>query len=194
MLSWGVNLTSKQRDFIMKICRGAIEGWRKYKILPSVTMAQAIVESGWGESGLTAVSNNLFGIKANGWMGKTVDYPTKEFVNGEYISVVDTFRAYDSLDESVADHGAFLAGLERYSNIIGVTDYKTVCHLLQSDGYATSPDYAKTLVSVIEQYGLGAYDSGLLALTVKVSGGDFDAMKSLADSLDLETTWKAWED
>lgn len=178
----------------MKICRGAIEGWRKYKILPSVTMAQAILESGWGESGLTAESNNLFGIKANGWTGKTVDYPTKEFVNGEYISVVDTFRAYDSLDESMEDHGAFLAGLERYSNIIGVTDYKIVCQLLQSDGYATSPTYAETLISVIEQYGLSAYDSGLLALTVKVSGGDFDAMKSLADSLNLETTWEAWED
>lgn len=185
---------SKQRDFIKRICRGAIEGWRKYKILPSVTMAQAIIESGWGDSGLTAVSNNLFGIKANGWTGKTVDYPTREFVNGEYISVVDTFRAYDSLDESMADHGAFLAGQERYRNIIGVTDYKTVCRLLQSDGYATSPDYAETLVSVIKQYVLAAYDSGLLSLTVKVSGGDFDVMKSLADSLNLETTWEAWED
>lgn len=185
---------SKQSDFIMKICRGAIEGWRKYKILPSVTMAQAIVESGWGESGLTAVSNNLFGIKANGWTGKTVDYPTKEFVNGEYISVVSTFRAYDSMDESTADHGAFLAGLERYRNIIGVADYTAVCKLLQADGYATSPTYAETLISIIEQYNLDDYDSGLLALTVKVSGGDFDSMKSLADSLNLETTWKAWED
>ena len=185
---------SKQSDFIMRICRGAIEGWRKYKILPSVTMAQAIVESGWGESGLTAVSNNLFGIKANGWEGKTVDYATHEFVDGRYISLVDTFRAYDSLDESMADHGAFLAGLERYRNIIGVTDYNAVCNLLQADGYSTSPRYAETLISIIEYYNLDDYDSGLLSLTVKVSGGDFDAVKSLADSLNLETTWKAWED
>ena len=185
---------SKQSEFIKSICRGAIEGWRKYKILPSVTMAQAIVESGWGESGLTAVSNNLFGIKSNGWTGKTVEYPTREYVNGKYISVVGTFRAYDSLDASIEDHGAFLAGLERYSNIIGNTDYKTVCKRLQSDGYATSPCYAAALIAVIEQYGLAAYDNGLLALTVKVSGGDFDAVKSLADSLELETTWKAWEE
>lgn len=186
---------SKQSDFIMSICRGAIEGWRKYRILPSVTMAQAIVESGWGESGLTAVSNNLFGIKANGWTDEnTIYYITEEFVNGEYIKVADEFRVYGSFAESIKDHGAFLAGQGRYGNIIGVTDYKVVCRLLQEDGYATSPTYAETLISVIEQYGLSAYDNGLLALTVKVSGGDFDAVKSLADSLELETTWKAWED
>ncbi len=158
---------SKQSDFIMMISRGAIEGWRKYKILPSVTMAQAIVESGWGESGLTAVSNNLFGIKANGWSGQTVVYPTREFVNGEYIFIADTFRVYDSLDESIVDHGAFLAGNERYKNIIGETDYEDACYRLHLDGYATAPDYPETLIKIIEQYSLYKYDSGLLALTVK---------------------------
>lgn len=185
---------SKQSEFIKSICRGAIEGWRKYKILPSVTIAQAILESGWGDSGLTAVSNNLFGIKANGWSGKTVEYPTKEYIDGKYISVVGTFRAYDSLNKSIEDHGAFLASNARYHNIIGETDYETVCYRLHMDGYATAPNYPETLIKIIEQYSLYKYDSGLLALTVKVSGGDFDAVKSLADSLELETTWKAWED
>ena len=184
---------SKQTDFIMQISRGAVEGMRKYGILPSVTMAQAILESGWGESGLTKQSNNLFGIKAGGsWSGDVVRYPTKEYVNGQYIDVTADFRAYDSLDASMEDHGAFLAGLSRYANIIGVKDFREVCRLLQEDGYATAPNYADSLISIIGQYGLAAYDSGLFCFRACVSGGDFDKLHALGEELELKMSWEAY--
>lgn len=184
---------SKQKDFIMQISRGAVEGMRKYGILPSVTIAQAILESGWGESGLTKASNNLFGIKAgNGWYGYVVKYPTKEYVNGQYIDVTADFRAYTSMDASVEDHGAFLAGLRRYGNIIGVNDYKTVCQLLQQDGYATAPNYADSLIALIEQYDLAAYDTGLFCFRACVSGGDFDRLRALGAKLELKMSWEAY--
>ena len=184
---------NKRQAFIRKISRGAVEGMRKYGILPSVTMAQAILESGWGESGLTKASNNLFGIKAGGgWDGYVVKYPTKEYVNGQYIDTTADFRAYDSLDASMEDHGAFLAGQSRYANIIGVKDYKTVCRLLQQDGYATAPNYADSLISLIEQYDLAAYDNGLFCFRACVSGGDFDRLHALGEELGLKMSWEAY--
>lgn len=184
---------NKQQAFIMKISRGAVEGMRKYGILPSVTMAQAILESGWGKSGLTKASNNLFGIKAGGsWGGDVVSYPTKEYVDGKYVDVTADFRAYDSLDASMEDHGAFLAGLDRYKNIIGVKDFRKVCRLLQEDGYATAPNYANSLIALIEQYDLAAYDNGLFCFQACVSGGDFDRLHALGEELGLKMTWEAY--
>ena len=184
---------SKQSDFIMQISRGAVEGMRKYGILPSVTMAQAILESGWGKSGLTKASNNLFGIKAGGrWSGPVVPYPTKEYVNGKYVNVTADFRAYESLDASMEDHGAFLAGLSRYANIIGVKDFRKVCRLLQDDGYATAPNYANSLIALIEQYDLATYDSGQFCFRACVSGGDFDRLHALGEELKLKMTWEGY--
>lgn len=186
-------MTTTQKEFIKSIARGAVENLRRYQILPSVTMAQAIVESGWGASGLTKASNNLFGIKANsGWTGKVCNYKTQEFVNGQYVTVYADFRAYDTLDESMEDHGRFLATISRYANIIGNYDYKDVCNLLQQDGYATSPTYATTLIDIIEQFELYKYDSGLFRFSAKVSGGDFDRLSALCKELQLETDWEAW--
>lgn len=183
----------KQIDFIMQISMGAVEGMRKYGVLPSVTMAQAILESGWGKSGLTKASNNLFGIKAGGsWSGDVVAYPTREYVDGKYVDVTADFRAYDSLDASVEDHGAFLAGLDRYKNIIGVKDFRKVCRLLQQDGYATAPNYADSLIALIEQYDLAAYDNGLFCFRACVSGGDFDRLHALGEELALKMTWGAY--
>lgn len=188
-------MTSEQKKFIMSISRGAIEGLRKYQILPSVTMAQAILESGWGKSGLTAKSNNLFGIKAETWNGETfwdgdyISYPTKEYVNGQYVDTYANFRKYDSFGDSISDHAEFLAGLARYSNIIGDTDYKSVCEKLQKDGYATAPNYAESLIDIIEQYKLYEYDNGLLVISAVVSGGDFDTMYTTGGLLELKMEW-----
>ena len=184
---------NKQHAFIQKISRGAVEGMRKYSILPSVTMAQAILESGWGESGLTEQSNNLFGIKeGSNWDGEVINYPTKEYVNGQYVNTTAYFRVYESLDASMEDHGAFLAGLSRYANIIGVKDYKTVCQLLQKDGYATAPNYADSLIALIEQYDLASYDNGLFCFRARVSGGDFDRLRALGEELELKMSWEAY--
>jgi hypothetical protein len=146
---------STQTDFISKVVSGAQAAQQKYGILASVTIAQAILESGWGQHN---ISNNLFGIKANGWTSNTVTINTKEYVSGQYVTVAAAFRAYPSFAESVEDHGGFLAGNARYKNLLGCTDAETVCNLLQQDGYATEPDYASQLIGLIRQYSLTQYD------------------------------------
>jgi lysozyme len=155
---------STQTVFITKIATGAQAAQRKYGVLASVTISQAILESGWGQH---TIANNLFGIKANGTTGATVTVSTKEFVNGEYVNIQAAFRAYPSLAASVEDHGKFLASNSRYKNMLGCRDYSKVCQLLQQDGYATEPDYASQLIALIKQYGLNQYDGAAAAVAAK---------------------------
>ncbi|GMA48675.1 hypothetical protein GCM10025857_39850 [Alicyclobacillus contaminans] len=68
------------------------------------------------------------------------------------------FRAYASLGDSIQDHGQFLLANSRYHNLVGA-DWRTACQLIQQDGYATAPNYAQTLISIIEQYKLYQYDT-----------------------------------
>lgn len=149
---------SKQTNFIAKVAPGAQAAMKSRGILASLTIAQAIVESGWGQH--TYGANNLFGIKANGWSGRTVLINTREQnTDGSYRFESDLFRAYDTWAESIEDHAAFLVKNSRYKNLIGVTNYKSVCICIKADGYATEQDYAQQLISIIEQYKLYKYDS-----------------------------------
>jgi lysozyme len=147
---------STQTDFINKIKSGAQAAQKKYGVLASLTIAQAILESGWGQH---AIANNLFGIKTNGSTGPTVTVSTKEFVNGEYINTSASFRAYDTLASSVEDHGKFISENARYKNLIGCTDYIKTCQFIQQDGYATEPDYSVQLQGIIHQYNLVSFDT-----------------------------------
>lgn len=146
-------------NFLAKIKADVINDMKASGILASLTAAQALIESNKGNSGLTQKANNLFGIKANSaWKGMYVTMPTKEFVNGRYITVDAKFRAYASWKESINDHSKFLKDNKRYSNLLGVTDYKLACKLIKEDGYATSPTYTKTLTDTIERYRLYEWD------------------------------------
>ncbi|MGL4571786.1 MAG: glucosaminidase domain-containing protein [Clostridium sp.] len=158
-----VNVNEQQAEFIAKVLPGAIEGWKKYKVLPSVTLAQAILESGWGKSGASAKYNNCFGIKADSsWKGKKIDLVTTEYVNGGSITIVASFRVYDSWDESVADHAKFLAENKRYAEagFFKAKDPLGQFEALQRAGYATSSTYAKQLMEIVLDYGLNIYDGG----------------------------------
>ncbi|ANZ57791.1 hypothetical protein BGL34_03610 [Fructilactobacillus lindneri] len=148
---------TSHQAFISSLSAGAIETWKKYGVLPSVSIAQAIVESAWGQS---APGNNLFGIKGS-YQGQSTTQKTQEYLNGHYVTIYDQFRAYPSYTESILDHGSFLAVNSRYANLIGSRDYAQVCSMLQSDGYATSPTYASTLISVIRSNNLSQYDQNL---------------------------------
>lgn len=143
--------------FFNTIKQGAIDTWGKHNFLPSVTAAQAAIESGWGTSDLTAKANNLFGIKGR-YNGQYVIYPTQEWVNGHYVTINAEFRKYPNWATSVEDHGNFFTDNERYHNLLGLKDYKQVAKLVQEDGYATDPNYAATIIKVIEQYGLQEWD------------------------------------
>ena len=131
-------------------------------VLPSVTVAQAIIESNWGRSGLSiAPYNNLFGIKAGGyWGGRQVMMPTGEYLNGRYVTVNAAFRAYDSQEASFRDHTNFLLQNSRYAanGVINAPSYQAMATGLQRAGYATDPSYAATLISVVQRYNLNALD------------------------------------
>ncbi|CAJ1229195.1 acm2 protein [Lactiplantibacillus xiangfangensis] len=152
---------SPQQYFLDEIKAGAIAGWHKYQVLPSVTAAQAILESGWGASELAKKGNNLFGIKGS-YNGQSIVFNTQEWDGHRYITVKAAFRKYPNWSASVEDHGAFLVENPRYKNLLGVTDYRRVAALLQQDGYATDPHYASSLINVIRSYYLQDWDSEAL--------------------------------
>ncbi len=147
--------------FVEKIKDGAIAAQKRYGVLASLTIAQAILETGWGKY---SIGNNIFGIKASpSWTGKTVTCQTGEVVDGQSVTENGTFRAYDSIADSIADHARLFADNSCYHNIIGCTDYRQACRDVQADGYATDPDYANKLISIIEGSNLMQFDSGVSA-------------------------------
>jgi flagellum-specific peptidoglycan hydrolase FlgJ len=148
---------SMQTAFIAKITPGAQAGMKQHGIPASLTLAQAILESGWGRH---APGNNLFGIKACGWHGKTQILSTKEYINGSTVTVKALFRAYGSLSQSIDDHTALLSKNPRYKNLVGLKDYKAATLYVAMDGYATAKDYAAQLTAIIEQYRLYRFDRG----------------------------------
>ncbi|USS90202.1 glycoside hydrolase family 73 protein [Fructilactobacillus carniphilus] len=151
------DLAPNQRDFINQVRPGAIMAWKQYGVLPSVAIAQAIIESGWGSSSLAAQNHNLFGIKG-AWNGQAVFLPTQEFSGGGYVTITDSFRSYPDWSTSIQDYGDFLRNNSRYANLIGVRDYVSVANALHEDGYATAPDYAQTLISCIQHNHLDRVD------------------------------------
>lgn len=146
--------------FIEQVGAAARKDMKSSRILASLTIAQAILESANGTSGLATKGKNLFGIKAGGsWKGESVTMQTTEYVNGKAIKVDASFRKYESYEDSIADHTKLLTTASRYANLIGVTDYKRAALLIRKDGYATDPAYTDKLIAVIEQYDLTKYDS-----------------------------------
>lgn len=159
---------SREMKFINSIKEQAIDNYNKYKILPSITIAQAIVESGWGETKLSTDANNLFGIKADiYWKGEKVTYETKEY-NNTYI--MDEFRKYDDKNQSIEDHAKFLVENNRYkkAGVFDAKTYKEQALKLQEAGYSTAEDeygnkiYADKLITIIKQYNLQLIDHELM--------------------------------
>ena len=145
--------TQQQKEFLSRIIPLAKADMKKTKILASLTIAQAILESGWGTSALARKSNNLFGIKGNG-----KNYKTFEYINGKRVDIVDSFKVYPDWETSVADHSGLFLRLSRYQNLIGEKDYKKACRKVYEDGYATAPNYTEALIKIIEQYKLYEHD------------------------------------
>lgn len=149
------------QEFIAKIAPAAVADMRKTRVPASLTIAQAILESSWGKSGLTQKANNLFGIKGTGTAG-SVQMPTTEYVGGKPIATTANFRKYNSWAESIADHSALILNgtrdkPTRYHGVLGA-DYKTACDKIKEGGYATDPAYPQKLIGLIEKYGLAKYD------------------------------------
>lgn len=159
--------------FIEKVAPMAQTDQKVSGIIASITIAQAILESGWGRSELAVNANNLFGMKkslsGNTWTGSTWDgksvysKETKEVYASGPATVQADFRAYKSWQESVSDHSAYLLGAKnggalRYEGLKGCTDYRKAAQIIKNGGYATSPTYVEKLCSIIEEWKLTQYD------------------------------------
>lgn len=151
-------------NFIESIKDKALENYKNYGILPSVTISQAIIESDWGKSTLASEYNNLFGIKADEtWKGDKVKFETNENYNDVIYS---NFRTYKNIEDSIKDHGKFLFENSRYreNGLFDSTDYKKQAQALEKAGYATIKNekgeliYSKILIEVIEENKLYVYD------------------------------------
>lgn len=168
MSTTSATAVTNTQAFLNKIKAGAISGWKKYKVLPSLTGSQAALESGWGSSGLSTSANNLFGIKGR-YNNQFELWPTAEYINGQWVTVNAEFRKYPSWKESMEDHGKFLVDNSRYAKVLGEKDYKKATQLIWEAGYATDPDYPSKLQSTIEFNNLTAWDKEAFADTVNLA-------------------------
>ena len=155
---FGLTLSAQKKmrtyvDYIDQYSALAIKQMDKYKIPASITLAQALLESGAGLSELTRESNNHFGIKCHSdWTGERV-YRKDDRPN-------DCFRKYKKAEDSFEDHARFLQQRSRYSVLFtyDIKDYASWAKGLQTCGYATDKGYANKLIRIIEEYELYRYD------------------------------------
>ncbi|NTS75396.1 flagellar assembly peptidoglycan hydrolase FlgJ [Catenovulum sp. SM1970] len=157
----GASFTDKQ-DFVQTLMPIA-EKVSKTIGLPAVAMvAQAALETGWGqrmikrENGDSA--NNFFGIKAdNRWSGESAQVNTSEFKFGQMVTEKADFRAYDDIEQGLADYVSFIKDQPRYQKAVSVADKpEQYFEQLQQAGYATDPNYAKKIMSVLKDAIFGA--------------------------------------
>ena len=145
-------------DFKNRVAQPIRNASKRYNLYGSIMMAQATLESGWGQSTLATQGNNYFGIKGN-YNGQSITLPTLEWVNGKYITVNAAFKKYPSPEESMNDNGNLLRnGLSwnpaYYSGVWreNAATYRDAAYALQGK-YATDPTYATKLINVIEENG-----------------------------------------
>lgn len=146
-------------SFIRTFSPMVIQASQDSGLFPSVMMAQAALESGWGESRLAKLYNNFFGIKADkAWKGEQVILSTQEYISGELVTVQDGFRVYPTPLDSFLDRARFLRRNPRYVNVFLSGSPQQQAQRLQAAGYATDPNYAAKLISTIVANDLMALD------------------------------------
>ncbi|MEG0496821.1 MAG: LysM peptidoglycan-binding domain-containing protein [Carnobacterium sp.] len=155
-------MSAQTESFITKVKGGSEALWSVYKVLPSVAIAQAALESAWGTSGLAANHNNLFGIKGN-YGGHTANMTTWEVYGGVTYTITADFRAYPNWTTSIKDYGIFLNVNSRYKHALGLTDYKKQIKAIHEAGYATDPHYQTKIISIIEANDLTRFDKQVLS-------------------------------
>jgi flagellum-specific peptidoglycan hydrolase FlgJ len=153
-----VSETRAQQAFINQVAPGAIAAQHRYGVPAAVTIAQAIDESGWGQSELAAQDHNLFGIKGTGPAG-SVPMPTQEYVNGQPVSTSASFRVYHDAAESIDDHGRLLAHSGYYQQAMAEQQHPDKFAAALTGVYATDPNYGSSLISLMRRYDLYRYST-----------------------------------
>ncbi len=154
--------------FISEVAPGAVAAQRRYGVPASVTIAQAIDESGWGRSSLATRDRNLFGIKGTGPAGSH-SLPTQEYEHGQSVTRVAPFRVYHDFAESIDDHGKLLATSEYYRLSMAYRQDPNAFAAALTGVYATDPDYGAKLISLMRQYDLYRYDVAAPASTPRAA-------------------------
>ncbi|KJY57035.1 MULTISPECIES: glycoside hydrolase family 73 protein [Lactobacillus] len=152
----------QHKAFIREIGPIAKEVDKSFDLLPSITIAQACLESDYGKSDLSQKYNNLFGVKGNNPNTSAV-LKTKEFEKGKWIEIKARFQIYDSYEASIRAHARlFQKGTtwdaKQYRHVLAAKNYEAQARALVKDGYATDPDYADKLIKLIEEYNLDRFD------------------------------------
>lgn len=180
-------------DVIKKVSPLFTADQKKSGILASVSLAQFILESGYGSSELAQNANNCFGMKkslsGNTWAGSAWDgrsvYVKKtqeQNKDGSYVTITADFRKYPCVENSVADHSAYLLGAmngskKRYEGLAGEKDYKKAIQIIKDGGYATSLSYVTNVCNIVEKWNLTQYDTGVVQDTPQEgAGGSFPAV------------------
>lgn len=167
--------SKKIQDFLDLMAPLAVADMKKSGVLASVTIAQGILESGWGTEELAVNANNYFGMKAelsgNNWPGSTWNgdiykkTTAEQREDGSYYNIVADFRKYQDAAQAVADHSAYLTGALddngnlRYPGLKGEKDARTAFTIIKNGGYATSLDYVEKLMLRVDKYNLTQYDN-----------------------------------
>lgn len=183
---------TKIQAFFDRMVPLAVADMKKSGVLASVTLAQAILESGWGTKELAVNANNFFGMKTqlsgNTWPGSTWNggvyekETAEQRKDGRYYTIVAPFRKYQDVAQSVADHSAYLTGALddkgnlRYAGLKGEKDARKALTIIKQGGYATSQDYVEKLMLRIEKYNLTQYDN------VKSEGENMKEVKIMLDA------------
>ncbi|KRM04879.1 lysozyme [Liquorilactobacillus ghanensis DSM 18630] len=151
----------QKRQFIEKILPAAQQQQQQYHLLTSITLAQAALESDWGQSELASKYYNLFGVKSDQPGSKLLT--TSEYVNGQWIKVTARFAVYQNWNDSITAHTKlFVNGTawdhQHYRAVLTAQNYQQAAQALQQHGYATDPGYAQKLINLIQEYQLNKYD------------------------------------
>ena len=160
VIGYSLFVSGQPTNYIDNYQSIAIREMHRSGIPASVTLAQGILESSWGNGSLALNANNHFGIKCKTyWTGPTFYIKDDDYKNGKLIK--SCFRAYDDAESSYIDHTDFLMSNERYRNLFEFshTDYVNWAHGLKKCGYATDKRYAEKLISNIQKYELHRFDS-----------------------------------
>lgn len=156
-------MSTKTDNFINKIAPLAVNEYltRDKWVLPSVCIAQAALETGWGTTELMNKANAFFGIKATkSWKGRVYSTKTSEYYDGvSYTQITALFRAYGNVAESVADYYDLICKSARYVDAVNNNDSTATITAIKNGGYATSPTYIEKITSIIKDYNLTRFDA-----------------------------------
>jgi len=161
LLLCGISTSSfaQPTNYIETYQKIAVREMHRSGIPASITLAQGILESSWGNGSLALKANNHFGIKCKStWTGPTFFIQDDDYKNGKLIK--SCFRSYDNAEDSYVDHSDFLTDNVRYARLFTYerTDYKRWAHGLKKCGYATDKKYAYKLIRTIQKYKLYEFD------------------------------------